>query len=143
MYRTKRLVSSVISIRVMQTKAFVSSYLNHLMGFIPTGLCCRVQLFPAMLMWWYLFFLAQSWWIIAIRFTHGNIFLFLYTLCVVLRASVFFYFQFVCVLFSGLCNKLDHCILVWERVMLHFFIKHSCSSLICVECLAFIIHAAS
>ena len=33
--------------------------------------------------------------------------------------------------------------LVWERDTLRFFIKHSCSSLICVECLAFIILAAS
>ena len=49
-----------------------------------------------------------------IDFTHGTIFLFLHTLCVVLGASFVFYFQFVCVLFSGLCNKLDPCMLVWE-----------------------------
>ena len=34
-----------------------------------------------------------------IGFSHGTIFLFLYTLCAVLRASVCFYFQFVCVSF--------------------------------------------
>ena len=78
-----------------------------------------------------------------IGFSHGTIFLFLYTLCAVLGASVGFYFQFVCVLFSGLYNKLDPSMLVWERYMLRFFIKHSCSSLICVECLAFIIFASS
>ena len=39
-----------------------------------------------------------------IGFTHGTILLFFYTLCVVLGASVCFYFQFVCVLFSGHIN---------------------------------------
>ena len=68
-----------------------------------------------------------------ISFTHGTIFLFLYTLCTILRVSVCFYFQCVYVLFSGLCNKFDPCILVWERDTLYFFIKHTCSSLICVE----------
>ena len=33
--------------------------------------------------------------------------------------------------------------LVWESDTHRFFIKHSCSLLICVECLAFIILAAS
>ena len=78
-----------------------------------------------------------------IGFSHGTIFLFLYTLCVVLGASVCFYFQFVCVQFYGLCNNLDPCILVWERDTLRLFIIHSCSSLICVECLAFVIYAFS
>ena len=78
-----------------------------------------------------------------ISFTHGTIFLFLYTLCVILGASVCLYFHFVYVLFSGLCNKLDLCMLFWERDTLRFFIKHSCYSLICVECLAFIILASS
>ena len=57
-----------------------------------------------------------------ISFSHGTIFLFLYTLCAVLGVSVCFYFQFVCVLFSGLCNKLDPCMLVWERHKLRFFV---------------------
>ena len=74
-----------------------------------------------------------------IGFSHGTIFLFLYILCAVLGASVCFYFQFVRVLFSGLCNKLDPCMFVWERDRLRFFIIHSCSSLIYVECLAFVI----
>ena len=59
-----------------------------------------------------------------------------------LERQFVFYFQFVCVLFSGLCNKLDPCMLVWERDTLRFFIKHYCSSLICVECLAFVIFAS-
>ena len=46
-------------------------------------------------------------------------------------------------LFSGLCNKLDPCMLVSERDTLRFFIKHSCSSIICVECLDIIVLAAS
>ena len=78
-----------------------------------------------------------------INFTHGTIFLFLYTLSGILGASVCFYFQFVIVFFSRLCNKLDSCMLVWERGMIRFFIRHSCSSLICVECLAFLILASS
>ena len=78
-----------------------------------------------------------------ISFSHGTIFLFLYSLSVVLGAPVCFYFQFVYVLFSGLFNKLDPSMLVWERDTLRLFIKHFGSSLICVECLAFIILAAS
>ena len=50
-----------------------------------------------------------------IGFSHGTIFLFIYTLCAVLGASVSFYFQFVCLYFSGICNNLDPCMLVWER----------------------------
>ena len=57
-----------------------------------------------------------------IGFSHGTIFLFLYTLCDVLGASVCFYFQFICVQFSGPCNNLDPCMLVWERYTLRFFI---------------------
>ena len=60
-----------------------------------------------------------------IGFSHGTIFLFLYTLCVVLGASVCFYFQFFCVLFFCICNKLDPCMLVWKRDTLRFFIIHS------------------
>ena len=58
-----------------------------------------------------------------ISFTCGTIFLFLYILCVILGGSVCFYFQCVYVLFSGLCNKLDPIILVWERDTLRFFVE--------------------
>ena len=50
-----------------------------------------------------------------IGFSHGTIFLFLYSLCAILGASVCFYFQFVCVLFSGICNKLDPCACLFGR----------------------------
>ena len=70
------------------------------------------------------------------------IFISLHIMCCSWSVSLF-YFWFVYVLFSGLCNKLDPCMVVWERDTLRFFIRHLCSSLICVECLDSIIVASS
>ena len=76
-----------------------------------------------------------------IGFSHGTIFLFLYTLCAVLGASVCFYFQFV------------FCSLVLAIIWIHAclfgretrsaFSYRLLSSLICVDCLAFVIFASS
>ena len=45
-------------------------------------------------------------------FIENHRFLSWYKLCSILGALVFFYFQFVCVLFSVRCNKLNPCMLV-------------------------------
>ena len=75
-----------------------------------------------------------------ISFAHGTIFLFLYTLCIILGASVCFYFQCVYV-FSLVISMLDPIILVWERDTLRFFEEYSCASLIYVEFSVFLLLA--
>ena len=70
-----------------------------------------------------------------------TIFLLLYILCAIIGASLCFCFQFVlfCLLVIAM---LDPSILVWERDTLRFFIEYSCSSLIFVEYLAFVLFSS-
>ena len=77
-----------------------------------------------------------------IGFSHGTIFLFLYTLCAVLGVSVCFYFQFVCVSFLVLAIIRIHACL-FGRETRSAFSLYTRASLICVECLAFVIYAFS